>query len=276
MFDHLEKVGEDGLFVFSLGYDVNRIPLMYHRVHGWPLFLSVLGLALRACEVTDTKLDTYFLEGRGKRLSSEDQLILRERILYLRENYIVGSPLSDAELRKSVTNLVGRLPEGSKAIFLVESERRKNHGSEEIYINNKAITYYDLMKQFLAETPWARVISISDYLGSDNDIINDDHYSRQVYQKLAKGIADTANDMPGREATAKPATHVNIDLVPADAETVEKLFQTILGRPIRNDQFKAANDGTNSIRYWVQRLVNSEEFKKRFMEKHGVLLPSEN
>lgn len=81
-----------------------------------------------------------------------------------------------------------------------------------------------------------------------------------------------ANDLLSDE----PAARVNIDSARADAETVDALFQTILGRPINDDRFKAENDGTKSVRYWVQRLVNSQEFKNTFLAKHNARMPSEN
>jgi len=50
----------------------------------------------------------------------------------------------------------------------------------------------------------------------------------------------------------------------ADAESVEDLFQTILGHPIGSDQFKRENDGVESVRHWIHRLLNTEDFKRRF------------
>ncbi len=66
--------------------------------------------------------------------------------------------------------------------------------------------------------------------------------------------------------------HAMLDDTMADAATVDDLFQTILGRAINNDEFKKQNDGTHSLRHWVSRLINSEEFKTRFLNHVGAQL----
>ena len=81
-------------------------------------------------------------------------------------------------------------------------------------------------------------------------------------------ITDPArmNPMP------KPTNSGKLDIqqAAADADTVELLFQTILGRRIGNDQFKKDHDNAHSVHYWVQRLLASEEFKSRFLAKYGA------
>ena len=67
-----------------------------------------------------------------------------------------------------------------------------------------------------------------------------------------------------------------INTQPADAETIELLFKTILGRSIGNEQFKKDNHNSRSVHYWMERLLNSEEFKHRFLEKHGAEVKSPN
>lgn len=62
---------------------------------------------------------------------------------------------------------------------------------------------------------------------------------------------------------------------PADSETVDRLFQSILGRPINNDEFKRNIHNTGSVDYWIRRLVRSKEFEERFFQKHGVNAPNE-
>jgi hypothetical protein len=62
----------------------------------------------------------------------------------------------------------------------------------------------------------------------------------------------------------------------ADSETVDRLFKMILGRDIGNDEFKRAVDRTDSVGYWVQRLIDSEEFRLVFARKTGLKPPRGN
>ena len=55
----------------------------------------------------------------------------------------------------------------------------------------------------------------------------------------------------------------------ANADTMEFLFQSILGRAIGNDQYKAERENSRSIQQWMKELLNSEEFKNRFAQTHG-------
>ncbi len=66
---------------------------------------------------------------------------------------------------------------------------------------------------------------------------------------------------------------LDIDTMRADGETIEKLFQSILGRTIGDEAFKREHDGIESINYWVRRLVGSEEFRDKFIAKHGLVEP---
>src|SRR4051794_27387719 len=59
----------------------------------------------------------------------------------------------------------------------------------------------------------------------------------------------------------KPRSRLNSTA--AAAESVEELFQLILGRPIDNEEFKRQSHNSASLRDWVERLVQSEEFRLR-------------
>ena len=59
---------------------------------------------------------------------------------------------------------------------------------------------------------------------------------------------------------------MDIDKHLADAETVDALFLTILGRKINNDEFKREINNVESIDCWIRRLIASEEFRKNFDE----------
>lgn len=61
----------------------------------------------------------------------------------------------------------------------------------------------------------------------------------------------------------------------ADSETVDELFKLILGRPINNDRYKADVDNLHSVHYWIGRLVNSSEFKTRYLKRVGAKVRSE-
>lgn len=67
----------------------------------------------------------------------------------------------------------------------------------------------------------------------------------------------------------KPAS--SIEEIPASADDVWMLFQTILDREVREEEFLKKHDGTHSIAYWVDRLIKSEEFRGRFLRKQGLV-----
>lgn len=78
----------------------------------------------------------------------------------------------------------------------------------------------------------------------------------------------------GRTPPERKKTEIDISQSPANAETVDALFQLILGRAIDDAPFKAAHDGTQPIHYWIERLIDSAEFRNHFLKKHGATLPS--
>lgn len=99
--------------------------------------------------------------------------------------------------------------------------------------------------------------------------------ARAVNSANPVNSANTANAV----ASVNPVNMVdsiNINTCPAQSDTVELLFQTILGRTIGNEAFKKAHDGTHSIHYWINRLIHSEEFKIRYSRLHGIKLRSGN
>ena len=60
----------------------------------------------------------------------------------------------------------------------------------------------------------------------------------------------------------------------ADAETVEELFQLLLGRAIGNDEFKARMDGALTLHQWIHGIVFSDEFRANFLRRHDATPPS--
>jgi len=67
---------------------------------------------------------------------------------------------------------------------------------------------------------------------------------------------------------------IDIDQFPADSETVEKLFQSIIGRPINNDSWKAEQNNRHSINGFIRQFVNSEEFRLRFAQRYHLEVPN--
>lgn len=51
----------------------------------------------------------------------------------------------------------------------------------------------------------------------------------------------------------------------AGAETVDRLFELILGRSINDEGFKARHNGVQSVEYWINRLLKSDEFREKFV-----------
>jgi FkbH-like protein len=65
-----------------------------------------------------------------------------------------------------------------------------------------------------------------------------------------------------------------LDSTVADGDIVEDLFEAILGRRLNNEKVKAEVAGIGSVKYWVDRLVNSEEFYNRFIQQRGIVARS--
>lgn len=64
-------------------------------------------------------------------------------------------------------------------------------------------------------------------------------------------------------------SRLDLDSHLADAEIIEFLFETILGRPIGNDGFKEGSSGLESIGYWIRTLLDSQEFRIKFLRHHA-------
>jgi FkbH-like protein len=77
-----------------------------------------------------------------------------------------------------------------------------------------------------------------------------------------------------RKAATRRKQHRFLRRQRADAETVAALFELILGRALDDDAFKGAHDGTHSLHDWIERLIDSDEFKARFFARHHIKPPS--
>ena len=76
---------------------------------------------------------------------------------------------------------------------------------------------------------------------------------------------------PDEKAVTPPAPLL---AATADGETVADLFESILGRRIYDEKSKAEVDGIGSIKYWVERLISSDEFRFRFAQINGFTAPA--
>lgn len=63
------------------------------------------------------------------------------------------------------------------------------------------------------------------------------------------------------------ASAVNVDEALADSAAIEAMFNSILGRSANDEKFLAEVENKHTINYWVKRLVESDEFAKRFEVK---------
>jgi FkbH-like protein len=58
--------------------------------------------------------------------------------------------------------------------------------------------------------------------------------------------------------------------LPASASTIEFLFRAILNRPVGNDAFKHGMDRRESVRWWIDNLLRSDEFRNLYATRHDL------
>ncbi|WP_246811859.1 HAD-IIIC family phosphatase [Ensifer sp. ENS11] len=57
----------------------------------------------------------------------------------------------------------------------------------------------------------------------------------------------------------------------APADTIEFLFRALLNRPVGNDGFKNSMDRKETIRWWIDSITHSDEFRHLFAQRHGFV-----
>jgi FkbH-like protein len=67
-----------------------------------------------------------------------------------------------------------------------------------------------------------------------------------------------------------------LDSTVATGEMVDELFQAILGRSLGNEQVKAGIGGSGTVKYWVKRLIESDEFFLSYTRRRGIAAPSKD
>ncbi|SDA70689.1 HAD-IIIC family phosphatase [Sinorhizobium sp. NFACC03] len=67
----------------------------------------------------------------------------------------------------------------------------------------------------------------------------------------------------------RKSKNVSVADLPASADTIEFLFQALLNRPVGNDEFKNGMDRKETVRWWIDSMIHSDEFRHLFAQRHG-------
>lgn len=275
-----EKYGIGGLFAHK---DPTRESDYLYYVRCVNRFRQILSSG-------DTKL--FWVIGRAHHdLTKEFPLLLESLELRTANFALLGIELLDP-VESGLSTMVPVMKTGNHALYRFTPSSYNSRGG---FLPDKLDEWAILRlvyryKLALKETPWAE----GEWPGTGQPDVEPYSTSEEPDQAplittQSSGLEDTGlithQQPPARAALTAPLSSdipsgdrrsPKLDAQSADAETIDLLFQTILGRSVGNEQFKKDHDNTHSVHHWIHRLVTSEEFRDRFLTKHGAEVRSQN
>ena len=270
-------------YFLHLMMDAFRIPVFRHKRQGWGLFLEPANLD--GVEFVRTSLSKFIglLGSKKPQISNAQFDHILNVAVHLDEHYVFEAEPTPEQILWQTREIIERVPQGGRILFAVDHDHLEIHPTKPFSrtASNPQIADYLLALQDLVKGyPFADVVSIGEVLRGPQDLV-ENHYARQVFMRLADLMVERAAKLAPRAEppapkennrlayTAPPANARPLD-AKADQETVEELFQLILGRPINDDKFKSEHHNIANIRYWIERLMRSDEFKTRYLQRVGA------
>jgi hypothetical protein len=201
------------LYLFNLGLDYHRITRIQHKERRWSFVVeprllpgaNFLLLGPGELEVhLDAHPDYYTPEIRRQVLRTRDHIC---------ENYEFLDYPSEVDRLQGVRDIVGRVPRGSKCIFIIDYDKLRVDGK---IVEFPAIRRYEKLVRDIADRfSHVGVISLSEILTSEAELLDGNHYVREVYLRCANKVVAVAEALCAHN-------EVRLDKVPlADTGTWE-------------------------------------------------------
>lgn len=186
---------EGTVFVFSGSIDAfGGAHRVRHRLHGWEIHATS---GDSADFISSSDEDISRLITKAKSETARRQLEFATR--HIRENYeTVGGDWRCA-LQAAMEELVQRVPDGCKLVFLLDDERRRSKTAG-LRIKRERIRYNEWVRSFVEPFPFVGVAAFADAIRNEDEILHGgNHYDRMVYWRAAETIVEVARQLAPRK-----------------------------------------------------------------------------
>jgi len=190
--------GESSLFVFFLKEDAYPIS-MKHKDNGWKIYLEprLLGNKINFLTNTTEEISNYI--NYQKDFPQEVAKHYINISTHLEKNYDLSLE-QETNIDKNIIEILDKLPLNSKCIFAYHhDEYRPNFPSEETTKLPQMTSLTLRMKMLTAQYHFAEVLSFTEVILGPEDMLSGDHYSRQVYMRIAEKIEAIASQLTGKK-----------------------------------------------------------------------------
>jgi FkbH-like protein len=199
--EFFEAANHDVIYIFNLQLDYFQVTRLRHKINKWTFSIGPrLG-------------DNFLLSTEQELRAHLDQHVdfytpeLRQSILlvdaHVRENYEFVQYPTHSECVQGVIAIIDRMPLGSKCIFVIDHDKLLNPSTRLINDFPECRRYTELVRDVVKDYDYVGVVSMSDAITSDSDIIDGNHYIREVYLRCANKIVETANLLQPRDTHSK-------------------------------------------------------------------------
>ncbi len=268
---------EGTVFVFNLAADAHGRDRLRHRRNDWSFCLAPEGMGWNALIETPAEELEAVLDGAGT-LSEAQVRGLCRLAAHLRENYEhehdpgIASAIADTRL------LLELIPKGAKVVILTRHEEERAESDPKTMTTLRRVKDYKAqIAQLVAAYPFAATTSFSDAITSHDEILDVDHYAREVYLRVAHNIAATASALPARQDS--PASKRRLTRLLAERQTHDRLldqardvirasYETMLRRPAEPDmtarEAEVIASGRETAGWFVRAVAKSDEFASKW------------
>ena len=229
------------LYVFSLAADAHGRDRLRHRQQDWTFCLAPEGLAWNL--ILDTSADQLEDEMvRAGHLTPEQRCHVHRVAEHVRETYEFERSPNLANVMLDTRLLLELVPRGAKVIIVTRHDEQPSHDDATIISSLKQVAAYKQQVAALVEAyPYAATVSFSDAINGPQDVLEVDHYVREVYLRIVEQIVATAQTLQPRQdapVSKRRMTRMLSGLrteerVRQEARTVvEATFNVLLRRPV--------------------------------------------
>jgi FkbH-like protein len=282
------------IFVVNFAMDAGGGDYLRHKRHDWTFLLSPNGHGWhKLYRTTDAELEEFLLSQQG-RYTEAQKAQMRRASAHLRANYEEVTRSEGVETIDDLRNIVSRIPKGSKLIILVDHhQRRTSDNLEQIVIVSKVERYKSFVTEMASEYGYVAVVPISDFVHNVSEIIEGNHYQRQVYWRVAERVIEVAKALEPRVDEPESKRRISRSLLEARAERraaierergrqgvgklVEAVFQCMLRRdpdsvsgPFFED---AVVNGRMSAADFVRAIARTNEFRDKWVDPNKWVDP---
>jgi FkbH-like protein len=198
--DFFNDTPKGTLYLFNLGLDYH-VPgaRIQHKRNKWSFFIEPRLSAYTNLVSLDPTALAAHLDVHSDYYSSATRECMLRVHEHIRTNYDVLPYPTEADRIQGVRNIVARVPRGSKCIFIIDYHKMRWDG--ELSDSADIRSYTKLVRDVADEFPYVGVVSLSDVLKSEDEVLDGNHYVREVYLRCANKVIEIAESLRPRGRT---------------------------------------------------------------------------